>query len=309
MCEFFFINLIMAKNDYSRRSKKDVFSDTDKKDVFSDIDIDGIVEKHRTDMLVLKVIVILFSIAILLGVGMFAMSGDVPKTIWKKIIVLFFMLLPALTISLMCSDFLYKIFIKIVVKSIDAIKYYRMRRRKPKALKKVLTFDVPIYSSSNENITKIEIGNTIVIVSHFRYTQKKGGYKYGKTITICQGNCYAVDIKNKLIPNGIWLVKNGHKYIKKGKYACKSKGFMVYADTAEAINNYNAKDIGTIGEKIYNSSFVLYFEKNIMYYIDFEPDNNDFEMEVFDFNIEKFLRRDITALKHRIQIAEILASA
>jgi len=209
----------------------------------------------------------------------------------------------------MCSDFLYKIFIKIVVKSIDAIKYYRMRRRKPKALKKVLTFDVPIYSSSNENITKIEIGNTIVIVSHFRYTQKKGGYKYGKTITICQGNCYAVDIKNKLIPNGIWLVKNGHKYIKKGKYACKSKGFMVYADTAEAINNYNAKDIGTIGEKIYNSSFVLYFEKNIMYYIDFEPDNNDFEMEVFDFNIEKFLRRDITALKHRIQIAEILASA
>jgi hypothetical protein len=46
-----------------------------------------------------------------------------------------------------------------------------------------------------------------------------------------------------------------------------------------------------------------------MYYIDFEPDNNDFEMEVFDFNIEKFLRRDLNVLKNRIKIAEILASA
>ena len=299
----------MAKNDYSNRSKKDVFSDTDKKDVFSDISIDCIIEKHHTGIIVLKVIRIIFLIAILLGVGMFAMSGDVPKTIWKKIIVLFFMLLPALTISLMCSDFLYKIFIKIVVKSIDSIKYYKMWRRKPKALKKVLTFDVPIFSSRNENVTKIEIGDTTVTASHFCYTKKEGGYKYGKTITICQGNCYAVDIKNKLIPNEIWLVKNGHKYIKKGKYACKSKGFMVYADTAEAINNYNAKDIGTIGEKIYNSSFVLYFENNIMYYIDLKPDNDAFEMDVFDFDIEKFLRRDLAILKDRIELAKILASA
>lgn len=296
----------MARNDYSNRSKKDVFSDTDKKDVLSDIDIDGIVEKHRTDMIVLKVIVILFSIAILFFVGMYV--TDIAPKIWGKIIVIIVFALPALVLSLVCGDFFYKLFIKRVVKPIDAIKYYKMWRRKPKALKKVLTFDVPIFSSRNENVTKIEIGDTTVTASHFCYTKKEGGYKYGKTITICQGNCYAVDIKNKLIPNGIWLVKNGHKYIKKGKYACKSKGFMVYADTAEAINNYNAKDIGTIGEKIYNSSFVLYFEKNIMYYIDFEPDNNDFEMEVFDFNIEKFLRRDLSVLQKRIEFSKILAS-
>ncbi len=299
----------MARNDYSNRSKKDVFSDIDKKDVLSDIDIDGIIEEHRTDMIVLKVIVILFSIAILFFGGMHL--TDIAPKIWGKIIVIIVFVLPALTLSLMCGDFFYKLFIKSVVKSIDAIKYYRMRRRKPKALKKVLTFDVPIYSSRNENVTKIEIGDTTVTASHFCYTQKVGGYKYGKTITICQGNCYAVDIKNKLIPNGIWLVKNGHKYIKKGKYACKSNGFIIYADTADAINNYNAKDIHAIGDKIYKAvraNFVLYFKKNIVYYIDFEPDNNDFEMEVFDFNIEKFLRRDLAILKDRIEFSKILAS-
>ena len=290
----------MARNDYSNRSKKDVLSD---------IDIDGIIEKHRTDMIVLKVIVILFSIAILFLIGMYV--TDIAPKIWGKIIVIIVFVLPVLTLSLMCGDFFYKLFIKSVVKSIDAIKYYKMWRRKPKALKKVLTFDVPIYSSRNENVTKIEIGDTTVTASHFCYTKKKGGYKYGKTITICQGNCYAVDIKNKLIPNGIWLVKNGHKYIKKGKYACKSKGFMVYADTADAIKNCDTSDICDIAEKIYKAvraNFVLYFEKNIMYYIDFEPDNNDFEMEVFDFNIEKFLRRDLSVLQKRIEFSKILAS-
>ena len=298
----------MARNDYSNFLKKDVFSD---------ICIDCIIEKHHTGIIVLKVIRIIFLIAILLGVGMFAMSGDVPKTIWKKIIVLFFMLLPALTISLMCSDFLYKIFIKIVVKSIDSIKYYRIRRRKPKVLKKVLTFDVPIYSSSNENITKIEIGNTIVIVSHFRYTQNIGFGKHPKTITICQGDCYAVDIKNKSIPNGIWLIRDhkyikiGQKYIKKGLYSYESKKSIIYADTAESFNNCIKNDIFAIGEKIYkavNTSFILYFENNIMYYIELNNNDNEFEMEVFEFDIEKLLRRDLAILNNRVELAKILAS-
>lgn len=310
----------MATNDYSSRSKKDVFSDSDNNDApqsgqnvcatTSGIDIDGIIEKNRTNMIVLKVIVILFSIAILFFVGMYV--TDIAPKIWGKIIVIIVFVLPALTLSLMCGDFFYKLFIKIVVKQIDAIKYYRMRRRKPKALKKVLTFDVPIYSSRNENVTKIEIGDTTVTASHFCYTQKVGGYRYGKTITICQGDCYAVDKKNKLIPNGIWLVKNGHKYIKKGIYSRKSKGFMIYADTADAIKNCYTSDICDIAEKIYKAvrtRFALYFENNIMYYIDFKFDDESFEMKVFDFNIENYLRRDLAILNDRIEFSKILASA
>ena len=55
----------MAANDYSHRQKKDVFIDNDNQDApqsgqpqhnaSSDIDIDGIIEKHRTDIVALQI--------------------------------------------------------------------------------------------------------------------------------------------------------------------------------------------------------------------------------------------------------------
>ena len=305
----------MAAKDYSHRPKKDVFIDNDNQDApksgqpqhnaSSDIDIDGIIEKHRTDIHVLKVSIIIITIVILVLVEMFAFSGT--EKIAGKIIVGIFFAVLSLAISLMCADFVYKMFIKILVKSIDAIKCYKLRRRKPKVLKRLLTFDVPIYSSRNENVTMIEIGDTTVTASHFSYSQSKGRHRI---VTICQGDCYAVDIKNKLIPNGIWLVRN-LKNIKKGKYSSKSNGSMIYADTAEAIQNCNKADICAISEKIYNAnhtSFALYFENNIMYYIELNHNDEGFDMDVFDFNIEKYLRRDLAILNNRIRFAEILAS-
>ena len=305
----------MAANDYSHRQKKDVIIDNDNQDTpqsgqpqhnaSSDIDIDGIIEKHRTDIYVLKVCIIIITIVIVVLGVMFGISCS-PKIVGKIIAGICFSV-TALAISLMCTDFLYKMFIKILVKSIDAIKCYKLRRRKPKVLKRLLTFDVPIYSSRNENVTMIEIGDTTVTASHFSYSQSKGRYRI---VTICQGDCYAVDIKNKLIPNGIWLVRN-LKNIKKGKYSSKSNGSMIYADTAEAIQNCNKADICAISEKIYNAnhtSFALYFENNIMYYIELNHNDEGFDMDVFDFNIEKYLRRDLAILNNRIRFAEILAS-
>ncbi len=305
----------MAANDYSHRQKKDVFIDNDNQDApqsgqpqhnaSSDIDIDGIIEKHRTDINVLKASIIIITIVILVLVEMFAFSGT--EKIAGKIIVGIFFAVLSLAISLMCADFVYKMYIKILVKSIDAIKCYKLRRRKPKVLKRLLTFNVPIYSSRNENVTMIEIGDTTVTASHFSYSQNKGRHRI---VTICQGDCYAVDIKNKLIPNGIWLVRN-LKNIKKGKYSSKSNGSMIYADTAEAIQNCNKADICAISEKIYNAnhtSFALYFENNIMYYIELNHNDEGFDMDVFDFNIEKYLRRDLAILNNRIRFAEILAS-
>ena len=62
----------MAANDYSHRQKKDVFIDNDNQDApqsgqpqhnaSPDIDIDGIIEKHRTDIHVLKVSIIIITI-------------------------------------------------------------------------------------------------------------------------------------------------------------------------------------------------------------------------------------------------------
>lgn len=307
----------MAKNDYSHHSKKKVIIDNDNQNApqngqpqhnaSSDIDIDGIIEKHRTDIYTLKVSIIIITIVIgVLGV-MFGISCS-PKIVGKIIAGIIF-LFPALAISLMCTDFLFKMFIKIIVKPIDAIKCYKLRRRKPKVLKRLLTFNVPIYSSRNEDVTKIEIGDTTVTASHFSYSQSKGRYS---TVTICQGECYAVTIKNKLTPNGIWLLGGSPYYIRKGKHSCKSKGYTIYADTAEAIKNCNINDICAIAQTIKNAidcySFVLYFENGIMYLIE-QKDNEGFDLNVFDFNIEKYLRRDLTILNYRIHIAEILASA
>ncbi len=307
----------MAANDYSHRQKKDVFIDNDNQDApqsgqpqhnaSSDIDIDGIIEKHRTDIHVLKASIIIITIVILVLVEMFAFSGT--EKIAGKIIVGIFFAVLSLAISLMCADFVYKMYIKILVKSIDAIKCYKLRRRKPKVLKRLLTFDVPIYSSRNENVTMIEIGDTTVTASHFSYSRNKGNRNIS---TIYQGECYAATIKNKLKPNGIWLLGGSPYYIRKGKHLCKSKGYTIYADTAEAIQNCNINDIGvfarTIKKAIDCYSFVLYIENGIMYLIE-QKDNEGFDTDVFDFNIEKYLRRDLAIINHRIKIAEVLASA
>ena len=307
----------MAAKDYSHRPKKDVFIDNDNQDApksgqsqhnaSSDIDIDGIIEKHRTDINVLKVSIIIITIVIVVLGVMFGISCS-PKIVGKIIAGIIFGV-TALAISLMCTDFLYKMFIKILVKSIDAIKCYKLRRRKPKVLKRLLTFDVPIYSSRNENVTMIEIGDTTVTASHFSYSRNKGNRNIS---TIYQGECYAATIKNKLKPNGIWLLGGSPYYIKKGKHLCKSKGYTIYADTAEAIQNCNINDIGVFAKTIKKAidcySFVLYFENGIMYLIE-QKDNEGFDTDVFDFNIEKYLRRDLAIINHRIKIAEVLASA
>ena len=307
----------MAANDYSHRPKKDVFIDNDNQDApksgqpqhnaSSDIDIDGIIEKRRTDIYVLKVCIIIITIVIVVLGVMFGISSS-PKIAGKIIAGIIFGV-TALAISLMCTDFLYKMFIKILVKSIDAIKCYKLRRRKPKVLKRLLTFDVPIYSSRNENVTMIEIGDTTVTASHFSYSRNKGNRNIS---TIYQGECYAATIKNKLKPNGIWLLGGSPYYIKKGKHLCKSKGYTIYADTAEAIQNCNINDIGVFAKTIKKAidcySFVLYFENGIMYLIE-QKDNEGFDTDVFDFNIEKYLRRDLAIINHRIKIAEVLASA
>ena len=300
----------MAAKDYSHRPKKDVFIDNDNQDApksgqpqhnaSSDIDIDGIIEKRRTDIYVLKVCIIIITIVIVVLGVMFGISSS-PKIAGKIIAGIIFGV-TALAISLMCTDFLYKMFIKILVKSIDAIKCYKLRRRKPKVLNR-------IYSSRNENVTMIEIGDTTVTASHFSYSRNKGNRNIS---TIYQGECYAATIKNKLKPNGIWLLGGSPYYIKKGKHLCKSKGYTIYADTAEAIQNCNINDIGVFAKTIKKAidcySFVLYFENGIMYLIE-QKDNEGFDTDVFDFNIEKYLRRDLAIINHRIKIAEVLASA
>ncbi|MBR2886907.1 MAG: hypothetical protein IKB95_01680, partial [Bacteroidales bacterium] len=60
--------------------------------------------------------------------------------------------------------------------------------------------------------------------------------------------------------------------------------------------------------KAVNTSFILYFENNIMYYIELNNNDNEFEMEVFEFDIEKLLRRDLAILNNRVELAKILAS-
>ena len=308
----------MAKNDYSSRTKKDVSIDDinqdapqsgkPQHDASSDIDIEGIIEKHSTEISILKAIIIIITIAILILVGALALGGEKPNSIVKKIIILVCMEITALAASLMCHDFFYKMFIKRVVKSIDAIKSYKLRRRKPKVLKKILVFQFPIFSSSNENITEIEIGDTTVTASQISYSRSKGRHDRE---TMYQGDCYSIAIKNKLIPNDIWLVSDYPSYIKRGIYHCSHKRFTIFCDTAETFKSCNKKEIFAIAEQIYEtihaSLFTLYFDNGTMYFIE-QNQNECFEMGVFDFDIKKILRRDLEILKYRIEIAKIFAS-
>ena len=310
----------MAKKDYSRRTKKDISIDDlnqdapqsgqPEYDASSKIDIEGIIEKHSSEISILKIVTIAVSIAMLILTVVVVLSGEKPHSIVKKIIIIICMELPAMAFALMCNDLIYKMFIKRVVKSIDAIKYYKLRRRKPKVLKRALAFDVPLWSCSNKNVTEIEIGDTTITASQFGYYKSKGRNR--GSVPIYEGECYAVDIQNKSIPDGIWLTYHKHSFLKESGHQCKSKHYTLYADTAEALDNCDKKEIYAIGNRIYNyirCPFTIYFEKGVMYYIDADPHNEDFEMGAFNYDINKILRRDLGILSYRIEFAKILASA
>ena len=310
----------MATNDYSSRTKKDISIDDlnqdapqsgqPEYDTSSKIDIEGIIEKHSSEISILKIVTIAVSIAMLILTVVVVLTGEKPHSIVKKIIIIICMELPSMAIALMCNDLIYKMFIKRVVKSIDAIKYFKLRRRKPKVLRRALAFDVPLWSCSNKNVTEIEIGDTTITASQFGYYKSKGRNR--GSVPIYEGECYAVNIQNKSIPDGIWLTYRNHRFLKESIRQCKSKHYTLYADTAEALDNCDKKEIYAIGNRIYNHihcPFTIYFEQGVMYYIDADPHNENFEMGVFNYDINIIMRRDLGILSDRIEFAKILASA
>lgn len=304
-----------GKHNY-RRSKENINNnnknvcDKSQSQQKTEIEIDSIIEKHSKEIRNLKVINIIITIIISVLHIWVTLPIIIGKTkIISKIVFFITVLFIAVAISFICIDFVYKLHFKRVIKSINYIKNYEIRRRKPKILKKILKFNVPIYSSSNTDITEIEIENTTVIASQLNYSKNKYPKK---TITEYEGECYSVEIKNQLTTDGIWLVCGEPSHIKKSRYSYESEKYTIYAETEEAINNYNIKNNCNIGRKICNAlycrDFTLYFEKNNMYYIE-QKLNKGFDLYEFDFNIEKSLRRDLEILNKRIKLAKVLVSA
>ena len=280
-----------------------------KHDTSLDIDVEKTIEKHSISILILKVSSIIFTIAIHFWLGWVIISSEILHPLVIKIIVLLFIEILALGLFFICYEFLYKMLIKWIVKSIDIIKCYNLSCRMPMILREFYYFNISVYSSKNQNITEFEIGDTSVTASQIRYYQSRSCYH--RVELLFQADFFVVDKKNKLIPNGILLESETFGCIKHGIYQCRTSRYVIYSDTDEAFNNCDQLVLIDIANKIYNACnaipFALYFANDVMYFV-LKCLSEDFELHPLDFNIKKYLRRDLQTLQYRIYIAKILAS-
>lgn len=325
----------MAKNKHSyRRNKMALLEDNDhkapKKTVKSsnthketkkvrpnhdrslDIDIDKIIENHKIEIFVSKVVAIIILIYLIVDWGIDVIIGeDYPSSIFKRIIIFFLTEITALAVSFGCLLLLYKLLVKWVVWSIDTIKYYRYFGFIPKFLNDLFIFRKRGHAASDIHCAyKVKIGKKTVKVSQFRFSKTKK-YSDGSVI-IYEGIFFEVDIKKKSIPEGIWLTCTGFYHVREGLHKFESGIFTLYVDNLYVLNNFNKDVIFSLAERIYKdygSSFVLYFGKGVMYFIDNEPYPDIDDNLPFKWNfIETSLRADLETLQYTIDTAEILAS-
>lgn len=275
----------------------------------SDIDLDGYIYKL---MIVFKTLMITSSIVIFCLVCWFAISMA-PRTGGKIFLAIFFSITLYPLLSYSCRSLLYKIFIKKVIKKvaivINTAIAFKSKSENLEFLEDIMTFDVPVHDRENVNETKIETSGMTVTASQFKLYNRRFSKSWR---TLYCSDYFAVEAKNKSLPDGIWLVCGTPHNIREGKYSCKSKKYTIYADMEEYINNSSKKVIFTLGRKIYDtidaSDFVLYFKNGMIHFIKQVGDYR-FTPEPFSFNIRKSLVNDLISLKFRIQFGKVLADA
>ncbi|MBP5365829.1 MAG: hypothetical protein J6Y82_07880 [Bacteroidales bacterium] len=275
----------------------------------SDIDLDDYVYKL---MIVFKTLMIICSIVSFCLVCWFAISMA-PGIGGKIFLAILFSISIFPLLSYFCRSFLYKIFIKKVIKKvalvINTAISFKSRSGELKYIEEIMTFDVPIHDRENVNETKIETRGKIVTASQFKLSYRKSSKSLQ---TLYCGDYFAVEAKNKTLADGIWLVCGTPHNIREGKYSCKSKKYTMYADTAEYINDNSKKELFTMGSKIYDtilvSDFVLYYKNNTIHFIK-QIGDYSCEPKPFSFNIKKDLINDLIFLKFRIKFGEVLADA
>ncbi|MBO7567029.1 MAG: hypothetical protein J6T60_08030 [Bacteroidales bacterium] len=310
----------MAAKDYSRRSNKDVFlgdetpttpytpsenSDTANDDTEDDFDVEKFIRENDSNITTTVTAKIVTHILVI--VLMFLLWR------WSKIDLVFFCIIAFwvfyFIISIVGKFFSasYKNYIEKAIKSFKKIKLYRHEIEGGAAWGKMISCPGEAHT---KDLTRIEIDDKIVKALDLDLFLDMG--RYG-TIKYFIGDYYEVSLGDKSFANNVLLVKGDIKHVKKRVYTFQHEGYTIYAYNEGYINDSDMNRVYALAEKLHNSlsdkQFIINFSGDKIMFMMPTKIKDNFHYEKFDYAIEDRLRRDITALKHRIQIAEILASA
>lgn len=310
----------MATNDYTSRSKKDVSiqqlehprpTSTIVSPQYTtntlQLDIDDCIKKYRAEI---KKITILKPIALYVGASIvfLALCIFIPSPI---VLILEIM---SCTLTNLYFKYKYQKLVENIGKNMGIIKSYNKKTNIHNVWKKIMYFPGYVGECKNEDETKIEIDDCVVSASKFKINTHIASRRTIKDLYY--GDYFVATQNDKSLGEKIMLVHGGNENMWRIKYAFDCKGFKIFANSESNIDNADMERIYAIGEKILqsmlgntNNNFILYFENRIIYCIIQTKNVDRFNLNTFNFSIEKKLRRDLNELNYRIKIAEILASA
>ena len=298
----------MAANDYSRRSKKDVlFSETANNDIEDNFDVERFIRENDSKI---KIIVTIKIVIQILVVGLL---------VWLCCMALLKMDVITYVITTAMSCFVifplidkffstrYTNFIENVVKSFNKIKLYSHKIEDGAAeWKKIINSPGKAYT---KDFMKIEIDDKIVKAMDLEILLR---IRYG-SMTYFIGEYYAISLGNKTFANNMMLTKGKFEHIQKRAYYFQHKGYTIYAYKEDNINDSDMNRVYALADELRNylkdKPFIINFSGDKILFMLATKNTDNFHYGFFNYTITDRLRRDITALKHRIQIAEILASA
>lgn len=319
----------MAKNDYSRRSKKDVFwgdettttpydtlsenSETANDDTEDDFDVEKFIRENDSKITTTVTAKIVTQI---LAIGSIPMLWKL-WVMWVKYIyvfdgVLFLIIIfggsyAVFSIAEKIFSNKYTAYIERAAKSFKKIKLYRHKIEGGAAWKDVF-YVTSLGNMHTEDLTRIEIGDTIVKALEVDLQNKDG-----KTIShYFYGVYYEVDLGDRAFADNVMLVYGSIQYVKERPYIKDSECFTIYAFKEDDVVNSDMNRVYNLAQNLLNhlnNSFIINFKNGKMYFIIRQPNIVKFNYNVFDYTIKDRLRRDINELQNRIKIAEILASA
>ena len=314
----------MATNDYSRRSRKDVFfgdepqttaytppenSETAEDGADDDLDVEKFIRENDSDITMTVAIKI---VTHTLAVGLMLW-------LWRQWIItfealyafgfFFTVIIGSFTIFLITENLFSKSYIKYIekaVKSFKRIKLYRHEIEGGAAWRDIFTVG-PSGSMQTKDLTRIEIDGTIV-----KALDADLIFFAGKSATHAfYGEYYEIDLGDKAFADNVMIVQGYIAYLKDRPYRISpTQDCTVHAYKEYDIANSDMERVYKLAKilcKDTKNSTILKFKNGKLYFLVRQAPN--FEYTLFDYTIKDRLRRDLNVLKNRIKIAEILASA
>ena len=291
----------MATNDYTRRSNKDVlFSETANDDIEDDFDVERFIRENDskiTTTVTVKILTHFLLPVLLLGITLITFMMHI-----LCFSVIFYFIAFLLISNKFTND--YEEYINKAIESFKKIKLYKHKIEGGAAWGKMISCPGEAYT---KDLTRIEIDDKIIKALDLEIFVNMG--RYG-TIT---GEYYEISLGDKYFANNVMLVKGKIENVKTMVYSFKHNGYTIYAYNEDYIKNSDMNRVYALADELRNylnnKNFIINFSGDKILLMLAADIKDNFHYGFFNYAITDRLRRDISLLKHRIKIAEILASA